>query len=45
MRLIDFWHPPIWLSPAVIVGVLAATAVLSLYARPLERDAHASRSG
>jgi len=32
MALIDFWHPPIWLSLAVIVGVLAVTALLSLRA-------------
>ena len=30
MLLIDLWHPPIWLSLAVIVGVLAVTALLSL---------------
>jgi tellurite resistance protein TerC len=29
MLLIDLWHPPIWLSLAVIVGVLTLTAVLS----------------
>jgi tellurite resistance protein TerC len=34
MLLIDMWHPPIWLSLAVIAGVLAATAVLSLRATP-----------
>ena len=34
MLLIDLWHPPIWLSLAVIVGVLAVTAVLSLRAAP-----------
>ena len=34
MLLIDVWHPPIWLSLAVIAGVLAATAVLSLRAAP-----------
>jgi len=34
MLLIDLWHPPIWLSLAVIVGVLTATAVLSLRAAP-----------
>jgi tellurite resistance protein TerC len=34
MLLIDVWHPPIWLSLAVIVGVLVATAVLSLRAAP-----------
>jgi tellurite resistance protein TerC len=30
MLLIDVWHPPIWVSLAVIAGVLAATAALSL---------------
>jgi tellurite resistance protein TerC len=34
MLLIDVWHPPIWLSLGVIVGVLAATALLSLRAAP-----------
>jgi tellurite resistance protein TerC len=34
MLLIDVWHPPIWLSLAVIVAVLAATIVLSLRAEP-----------
>jgi tellurite resistance protein TerC len=34
MLLIDLWHPPIWLSLAVIVGVLTATVVLSLRAAP-----------
>jgi tellurite resistance protein TerC len=34
LLLIDVWHPPIWLSLAVIVGVLALTAVLSLRAAP-----------
>ena len=38
MLLIDVWHPPIWLSLAVIVGALAATALLSLRAAP-ERTA------
>jgi TerC family integral membrane protein len=33
MLLIDVWHPPIWLSLLVIVVVLGATAVLSLWAR------------
>jgi tellurite resistance protein TerC len=32
MLLIDVWHPPIWISLAVIVGVLAATVALSLRA-------------
>jgi len=32
MVLIDLWHPPIWLSLAVIVGVLVVTALLSLRA-------------
>jgi tellurite resistance protein TerC len=35
MLLIDVWHPPIWLSLAVIAGVLTLTAVLSLRARPV----------
>lgn len=30
MLLVDVWHPPIWLSLAVIAGVLVVTAVLSL---------------
>jgi tellurite resistance protein TerC len=34
MLLIDVWHPPIWISLAVIAGVLAATAALSLRAAP-----------
>ena len=34
MLLIDVWHPPIWLSLAMIAGVLTATAVLSLRAAP-----------
>ena len=34
MLLIDAWHPPIWLSFAVIAGVLALTALLSLRAAP-----------
>jgi tellurite resistance protein TerC len=36
MLLIDVWHPPIWLSLAIIAVVLAATAVLSLRAAPRE---------
>ena len=36
MLLIDVWHPPIWLSLAVIAAVLAATAALSLRATPPE---------
>jgi tellurite resistance protein TerC len=32
MLLVDVWHPPIWLSLAVIAGVLVLTAVLSLRA-------------
>jgi tellurite resistance protein TerC len=39
MLLIDVWHPPIWLSLAVIVGVLGATVVLSLRAEPEGRTA------
>jgi len=38
MLLIDVWDPPMWLSLALIVGVLAATALLSLRAAP-ERTA------
>jgi tellurite resistance protein TerC len=34
MLLIDVWHPPIWVSLVVIVGVLGATALLSLRAAP-----------
>ena len=34
MLLIDVWHPPIWVSLAVIAGVLAATAALSMRAAP-----------
>jgi tellurite resistance protein TerC len=30
MLLVDVWHPPIWLSLAVITGVLAITVALSL---------------
>jgi tellurite resistance protein TerC len=36
MLLIDVWHPPIWLSLAIIAAVLAATAALSLRAAPPE---------
>jgi tellurite resistance protein TerC len=34
MMLIDVWHVPIWLSLGVIVGVLMATAALSLRMAP-----------
>jgi tellurite resistance protein TerC len=34
MLLIDIWHVPIWLSLAVIAGVLAITVALSLRAEP-----------
>jgi tellurite resistance protein TerC len=34
MVLIDVWHPPIWLSLAVIAGVLLVTAVLSVREPP-----------
>jgi tellurite resistance protein TerC len=30
MLLTDVWHPPLWVSLAVIVGLLSATVVLSL---------------
>jgi len=41
MLLIDVWHAPIWVSLAVIVGVLATTAALSLLRtpRPAGREA------
>ncbi len=39
MLLIDVWHPPIWVSLAVVVGVLAGTAALSLRAAPRMRSA------
>jgi tellurite resistance protein TerC len=38
MLLIDVWHPPIWLSLAVIVVVLAATALISLRAAAPEGE-------
>src|SRR3954464_3436651 len=41
MILIDVWDPPIWLSLAVIVGVLAVTAMWSL--RATEGDARAAK--
>ena len=44
MLLIDVWHPPIWLSLAVIVGVLAATVLLSLRAAPEGRRHDAARA-
>jgi tellurite resistance protein TerC len=34
MLLIDVWHPPIWLSLAVIVGVLLVTILVSLRRPP-----------
>lgn len=34
MLLIDLWHPPLWASLLVIVGVLTATALLSLRLAP-----------
>ena len=37
MLLIDVWHPPIWVSLAVIAGVLTATAALSVRAAPKAR--------
>jgi tellurite resistance protein TerC len=39
MLLVDVWHPPIWLSLAVIVGVLAAAALASVVAPPRARSA------
>ena len=38
MLLIDVWHPPIWVSLTVIVGVLGATALLSLGATRSRRE-------
>jgi tellurite resistance protein TerC len=34
MLLIDVWHPPIWVSLSVIVGVLAITILLSIRRAP-----------
>ena len=39
MLLIDVWHPPIWVSLAVVVGVLAGAAALSLRTAPRMRSA------
>jgi tellurite resistance protein TerC len=39
MLLIDVWHPPIWLSLAVIAGVLVATVALSVRSAPRARSA------
>jgi predicted tellurium resistance membrane protein TerC len=39
MLLVDVWHPPIWVSLAVIVGVLAAAALASVVAPPRARSA------
>jgi tellurite resistance protein TerC len=39
MLLIDVWHPPIWLSLAVIAGVLGATAALSARVAPRRKAA------
>jgi tellurite resistance protein TerC len=41
MLLIDVWHPPIWLSLAVIVGVLGVTALWSV--RATDGDARAAK--
>jgi TerC family integral membrane protein len=41
MLLIDVWHPPIWLSLAVIVGVLVFTALVSM--RATGGDARAAK--
>jgi tellurite resistance protein TerC len=38
MLLIDVWHPPIWLSLAVIAGVLVITAVWSVRATAEPRE-------
>jgi tellurite resistance protein TerC len=37
MLLVDLWHVPIWLSLAVIAGVLALTVLLSLRTNPRSR--------
>jgi tellurite resistance protein TerC len=39
MLLIDVWHVPIWLSLAVIAGVLTVTVLLSLRTTPRSRTA------
>jgi tellurite resistance protein TerC len=39
MLLIDAWHPPMWLSLTVIVGVLGASAALSMTASAQRRAA------
>ena len=41
MLLIDVWHPPIWLSLAVIVGVLGVTALWSV--RATDGDTRAAK--
>jgi tellurite resistance protein TerC len=41
MLLIDVWHPPIWLSLAVIVGVLAGAVAFSLRAATVAQDVQA----
>ena len=46
MLLIDFWHPPFWVSLVVIVGVLALTALISVRAgsrRPTPEERPAPR--
>ena len=45
MLLIDVWHPPIWMSLAVIAGVLTITALLSLRAAPHGAKAAGHDSG
>jgi tellurite resistance protein TerC len=45
MLLIDVWHPPIWLSLAVIVGVLVVTALLSIRTSRLAAANVAPESG
>jgi tellurite resistance protein TerC len=39
MLLIDVWHPPIWVSLLVVMGVLGATAAISLRTSPRARSA------
>jgi tellurite resistance protein TerC len=43
MLLIDVWHPPIWLSLAVIVGVLLVTILVSLRRAPSPQPERAAQ--
>jgi tellurite resistance protein TerC len=44
MLLIDVWHPPIWLSLAVIVGVLLVTILVSLRRAPSPQPERAAQA-